>query len=98
MMHADWFRWAVGGLMAVMGLFFIQLVAALDTRNETQDTAIMGIQKRAELSDSQQLTTFRTLSSANANTARILEGVARQLEAIDERGSRALLSHTERGH
>lgn len=85
-----WFRWSAGGVLVVTAGLFLSLLQGQESRNQDQDQNIQSMQARSNEA-------FSALSSQNASTALILEGVARKLEAIDERGSQALRSH-ERGH
>lgn len=88
--HGVWFRWVTGGTLALAAALFLSLLQGQDARNKEQDASIKVIQQ-------QNNEAFSALSAQNAATALILEGVARKLEAIDERGSQALRTH-ERGH
>lgn len=83
------------GLLATMMVFVMN---GVNEHNLRQDSQITDIQKANQKRSIDREQVFRELSSQNADTARILEGVARKLEAIDERGSNALNAHENRSH
>ena len=93
-----WFRWAVGGVVGLLATMLLFVINGVNEHNLRQDEQITDIQKDNQQRALQQEQVFRELSSQNADTARILEGVVRKLEAIDERGSRALNDHESTEH
>lgn len=83
------------GLLATAMVF---VLSGINDHNLRQDVQISEVQKTHQETAIRQERVFRELSEQNADTAQILEGVARQLEAIDERGSRALKQHEDTDH
>lgn len=95
---STWFRWAVGGVIGLLAAMSLFVINGVNEHNLRQDVQITDIQTKTQYRALQQEQVFRELSSQNADTAKILEGVVRKLEAIDERGSRALSGHETRSH
>lgn len=95
---STWFRWAVGGVVGLLATMLLFVINGVNEHNLRQDVQITAVQKDNRELAVQQEQVLRELSSQNADTARILEGVARKLEAIDERGSRALSEHESERH
>jgi hypothetical protein len=93
-----WFRWAIGGIVGLLATMLLFVINGVNEHNIRQDEQIVDIQKDNQQRAIQQEQVFRELSSQNADTAKILEGVVRKLEAIDERGSRALTEHESNLH
>ena len=85
-----WIRWVVGGIGGLLVTLLLFRIDVVNQHNLRQDEQITEGLRQVLVLEEQA---FRDLFKQNADTARILEGVVRKLEAIDERGSRALNSH-----
>lgn len=98
MSEGIWFRWAVGGTMTFVGSMLVFVLANINEHNLKQDGQISYIQQANQENALRMEQAFRELSEQNADTAKVLEGVAKTLDAIDTRGSEALRDHERRDH
>jgi hypothetical protein len=97
MMPPDIFKWVMGGAMGAAAFFFWQQEAQYRI-DASQTASIASVEDDSRQYQKQMQESFRSLTASQANTAKILEGVASRIEAIDERGSRALITHERIRH
>ena len=98
MMPPDIFKWVMGGVMGAAAFFLVWQQEAQYRIDASQTASITSVEKDSRHYQQQMQESFRSLTASQANTAKILEGVASRIEAIDERGSRALISHERIRH
>ncbi len=92
----DQWRWIVGGIVAMVGTmlaFVLSLQASVDA---SQDAAISGVSVKSEQRDTRQDQLIDRTTQQQFETAAALREVARALDMIDERGTRAFIEASKK--
>tara|TARA_B100001250_G_scaffold305179_1_gene267130 strand:- start:355 stop:663 length:309 start_codon:yes stop_codon:yes gene_type:complete len=97
-MREDSVRWLIGGVIAIAAFVLVWQNSAQSRVDEIQTESIRSLEINSRQYQEQMQETFRELTVSQFDTAKILEGVASRIEAIDERGSRALVHHERSRH
>lgn len=92
---AQWVRWGVGTVATLAIPLILYTLSAINETNARQDVQLTQVREGHHESELRQERVYRELGDQFEKTARVLEGLVEKVEAVDERGSRALRAHED---
>ncbi len=95
---AQWLRWGIGSMLTLAVPLCVFALSSMNQTNLRQDERLTQIQADHHASEMRQERVYRELGAQFEKTARVLEGLVEKVEAVDERGSRALRDHQRDDH
>ena len=97
-MISDTLKWVLAGSFGFAAFYVLAIQTHQQQLDSEQSIQIREVERDWRSYAQKGEEAFRDLAKSQASTARILEGVATRIEAIDTRGSRALREHEGSKH
>lgn len=91
--RAQWVRWGIGTVVTFAIPMILYVLAGLNETNQRQDVRLAEMQDSQHSTEMRQERVYREIFEQSATTSRVLEGLLERVQAVDERGSRALRAH-----
>lgn len=90
---AQWMRWGIGTVVTFTVPMLLYVLASISETNARQDDRLSEMQDSQHSTELRQERVYREIFEQSATTSRVLEGLLEKVQAVDERGSRALREH-----
>ncbi|MFP6654978.1 MAG: hypothetical protein VCB25_05075 [Myxococcota bacterium] len=91
--RAQWVRWGIGTVVTFALPLMLYAISAINDTNARQDERLAEMQDSQHSAEMRQERVYREIFEQSATTSRVLEGLLERVQAVDERGSRALRTH-----